>query len=227
MKDKFVLFVVPTPIGNLEDITYRSIKTLKNSDYILCEDTRISRKLLDRYNIKKSLFSYHSFNEHKVVKKYIDEVLSGKIISLISDAGTPSISDPGFLIIREAIKNNIEIDCLPGATAFVPALVNSGISSDRFIFEGFLPHKKGRQTRLKLFTEETRTVIFYESTHRLLKTLTQFNEFYGEDRQVSVSRELTKMHEETIRGTVKEVLEYYNNNVTKGEIVIILHGVEK
>ena len=171
MKDKFVLFVVPTPIGNLDDITYRSIKTLKNSDYILCEDTRVSRKLLDRYNIKKSLFSYHSFNEHKVVKKYIDEVLSGKIISLISDAGTPSISDPGFLIIREAIKNNIEIDCLPVATAFVPALVNSGISSDRFIFEGFLPIKKGRKKRLELLSNEKRTIIIYESPKRILKTL--------------------------------------------------------
>ena len=200
MKDKFVLFVVPTPIGNLEDITYRSIKTLKNSDYILCEDTRVSRKLLDRYNIKKSLFSYHSFNEHKVVKKYIDEVLSGKIISLISDAGTPSISDPGFLIIREAIKNNIEIDCLPGATAFVPALVNSGISSDRFIFEGFLPTKKGR------------------------KTLKELIIFFGKDRKSSVSRELTKIYQENTRGTLEELFISFETRIIKGEIVLIIDG---
>ena len=224
MKDKFVLFVIPTHIGNLEDITYRSIKTLKNSDYILCEDTRVSRKLLDRYNIKKSLFSYHSFNEHKVVKKYIDEVLSGKIISLISDAGTPSISDPGFLIIREAIKNNIEIDCLPGATAFVPALVNSGISSDRFIFEGFLPTKKGRKKRLELLSNEKRTIIIYESPKRILKTLKELIIFFGKDRKASVSRELTKIYQENKRGTLEELFISFETRIIKGEIVLIIDG---
>ena len=194
MKDKFVLFVVPTPIGNLEDITYRSIKTLKNSDYILCEDTRVSRKLLDRYNIKKSLFSYHSFNEHKVV------------------------------IIREALKNNIEIDCLPGATAFVPALVNSGISSDRFIFEGFLPTKKGRKKRLELLSNEKRTIIIYESPKRILKTLKELIIFFGKDRKASVSRELTKIYQENKRGTLEELFISFETRIIKGEIVLIIDG---
>ncbi len=221
------LYLIPTPIGNLEDITLRALRILKEVDVILAEDTRTSSKLLKHYEIDKRLIAHHQHNEHKSLERIIDALKAGETMALISDAGTPAISDPGFLLARECIKNNIEIECLPGATAFTPALVNSGFPCDKFIFEGFLPHKKGRQTRLKLLAEETRTVIFYESTHRLLKTLTQFQEYFGEDRQVSVSRELTKMHEETIRGTVKEVIEYYNNNVTKGEIVIVVHGAEK
>mgnify|MGYP001419875345 FL=1 len=221
------LYLIPTPIGNLEDITLRALRILKEVDIILAEDTRTSSKLLKHYEIDKRLIAHHQHNEHKSLERIIASIKAGETIALISDAGTPAISDPGFLLARECIKNDIEVDCLPGATAFVPALVNSGFPCDKFVFEGFLPHKKGRQTRLKLFIDETRTVVFYESTHRLLKTLNQFAEYYGEDRQVSVSRELTKMHEETIRGTTKEVIEYYNNNVTKGEIVLVLHGVEK
>ena len=221
------LYIIPTPIGNLEDITLRSLRILKEVDVILAEDTRTSSKLLKHYEINKKLVAHHQHNEHKSLERIIDSIKAGETMALVSDAGTPAISDPGFLLARECIKNDIEVECLPGATAFVPALVNSGFPCDKFIFEGFLPHKKGRQTRLKLLAEETRTVIFYESTHRLLKTLNQFLEYFGENRQVSVSRELTKMHEETIRGTVTEVIEYYNNNVTKGEIVIVVHGVEK
>lgn len=221
------LFLVPTPIGNLSDITFRAIETLKSVDFILAEDTRQTSKLLKHYQIDKKLVAHHQHNEHKTTERIIDSLKNGETIALVSDAGTPAISDPGFLLTRECIKNNIEVECLPGATAFVPALVNSGFPCDKFVFEGFLPHKKGRQTRLNFLKEETRTIIFYESTHRLLKTLTQFTEFFGEERQVSVSRELTKLHEETVRGSVKEVIEYYNNNVTKGEIVIVVHGVEK
>jgi len=219
------LYLVPTPIGNLNDITFRAIETLKSVDYILAEDTRQTLKLLKHFNIEKRLVAHHQHNEHKTTERIIDSLKNGETIALVSDAGTPAISDPGFLLTRECIKNDIEVECLPGATAFVPALVNSGFPCDKFVFEGFLPHKKGRQTRLNFLKEETRTIIFYESTHRLLKTLNQFAEFFGEDRMVSVSRELTKLHEETVRGTVKEVIEYYNNNVTKGEIVIVVHGV--
>lgn len=221
------LYLVPTPIGNLKDITLRALETLKEVDYILAEDTRQTLKLLKHFSIEKRLVAHHQHNEHKTTERIIDSLKNGETIALVSDAGTPAISDPGFLLARECIKNDIEIETLPGATAFVPALVNSGFPSDKFVFEGFLPHKKGRQTRLNLLKEETRTVVFYESTHRLLKTLTQFTEFFGEGRLVSVSRELTKMHEETVRGTAKEVLEYYNNNVIKGEIVIVVHGIEK
>jgi|TARA_B110000263_G_C15285438_1_gene500521 16S rRNA (cytidine1402-2'-O)-methyltransferase len=224
MKDTLVLFIIPTPIGNLEDITYRAVKVLQNSDYILCEDTRVSKKLLTKYNIKKPLFSYHSFNEHKVVNKHIDEILSGKIVSLISDAGTPSISDPGFLIIREAIKSNIEIDCLPGATAFVPSLVNSGLSSDKFIFEGFLPTKKGRKKRLKFLSNENRTIIIYESPKRILRTLKELILFLGKNRKASVSRELTKIYQENIRGTLEELITIFDKKVIKGEIVLIVDG---
>lgn len=219
------LYLVPTPIGNLNDITFRAIETLKSVDYILAEDTRQTLKLLKHFNIEKRLVAHHQHNEHKTTDRIIDSLKNGETIALVSDAGTPAISDPGFLLTRECIKNDIEVECLPGATAFVPALVNSGFPCDKFVFEGFLPHKKGRQTRLNFLKEETRTIIFYESTHRLLKTLNQFAEFFGEDRLVSVSRELTKLHEETVRGTVKEIIEYYNNNVTKGEIVIVVHGV--
>lgn len=221
------LYLVPTPIGNLNDITLRAIETLKAVDYILAEDTRQTLKLLKHFNIEKRLVAHHQHNEHKTTERIIDSLKNGETIALVSDAGTPAISDPGFLLTRECIKNDIKVECLPGATAFVPALVNSGFPCDKFVFEGFLPHKKGRQTRLNFLKEETRTIIFYESTHRLLKTLNQFAEFFGEDRMVAVSRELTKLHEETVRGTAKEVIEYYNNNVTKGEIVIVVHGAEK
>ena len=221
------LYIIPTPIGNLEDITLRALRILKEVDVILAEDTRTSSKLLKHYEISKKLVAHHQHNEHKSLDRVIEYIKAGETMALISDAGTPAISDPGFLLVRECIKHDVEIECLPGATAFVPALVNSGFPCDKFVFEGLLPHKKGRQTRLKLLAGETRTVIFYESTHRLLKTLNQLSEFFGEERQVSVSRELTKMHEETIRGTVTEVIEYYNNNVTKGEIVIVVEGAKK
>ncbi|MCB0401259.1 MAG: 16S rRNA (cytidine(1402)-2'-O)-methyltransferase [Flavobacteriales bacterium] len=221
------LYLIPTPIGNLGDITLRAVETLKEVDYILAEDTRQTAKLLHHLGIEKKLVSHHQHNEHKTLERIIDSLKNGETAALVSDAGTPAISDPGFLLVRECLKHDIAIETLPGATAFVPALVNSGFPCDKFVFEGFLPHKKGRQTRLNFLKEETRTIIFYESTHRLLKTLEQFAECYGEDRQVSVSRELTKIHEETVRGTLKEVIGYYQTNVTKGEIVIILHGADK
>lgn len=218
------LYLVPTPIGNLEDITFRAIKVLKEVDLILAEDTRTSGKLLKHYEIKTQMQSHHMHNEHKMVDRIVQRIKSGETIALISDAGTPAISDPGFLLTRACIEHNIEVECLPGATAFVPALVNSGLPNDKFVFEGFLPVKKGRQTRLKLLAEETRTLIFYESPHKLIKTLTHFLDYFGEDRQVSVSRELTKLFEETKRGTIKEVLEYYTNKPPKGEIVIVVAG---
>lgn len=218
------LFIVPTPIGNLKDITFRAIEVLKNVDLILAEDTRTSGKLLKHYEISTHMQSHHMHNEHKTVENIIQKLRSGVSIALISDAGTPAISDPGFLLSRACIENGIEVDCLPGATAFVPALVNSGLPNDKFVFEGFLPVKKGRQTRLLLLAEETRTMIFYESPHKLLKTLGHFCEYFGEDRQISVSRELTKLFEETIRGTAKDVLEHYTNKPPKGEIVICVGG---
>lgn len=221
------LYLIPTPIGNLEDITLRALRILKEVDVILAEDTRQTSKLLKHYEITKKLVAHHQHNEHKTLERIIDSIKGGEIMALVSDAGTPAISDPGFLLVRECIKNNIEVECLPGATAFVPALVNSGFPCDKFIFEGFLPHKKGRQTRLKLLAEETRTIIFYESPHRLIKTLKQFAEYFGKERLVSVSRELTKIHEENIRGTVIELINYYENNTLKGEIVIIVNGYEK
>ncbi|WP_075341512.1 16S rRNA (cytidine(1402)-2'-O)-methyltransferase [Tenacibaculum agarivorans] len=218
------LFLVPTPIGNLEDITFRAIKVLKEVDYILAEDTRTSGKLLKHFEINTPMQSHHMHNEHKTVDHIVNRIQSGETFALISDAGTPAISDPGFLLTRACIQSGVEVECLPGATAFVPALVNSGLPNDKFVFEGFLPVKKGRQTRLKLLAEETRTMIFYESPHKLLKTLGNFAEYFGEDRQVSVSRELTKMFEETKRGNVKEILSYYTNKPAKGEIVIIVEG---
>ncbi len=218
------LYIVPTPIGNLDDITLRAIKVLKNVDVILAEDTRTSGKLLKHFEIDTPMQSHHMHNEHKTVSNIVAQIKSGKQFALISDAGTPAISDPGFLLTRACVKNNIEIDCLPGATAFVPALVNSGLPNDKFVFEGFLPPKKGRQTRLKLLAEETRTMIFYVSPHKLVKTLKQFSEYFGEDRQVSVSRELTKMFEETKRGSVIEILNYYEIKPPKGEIVLIVSG---
>ena len=218
------LFIVPTPIGNLKDITFRAIEVLKKVDLILAEDTRTSGKLLKHFEINTPTQSHHMHNEHKTVDTIVQKLLGEANIALISDAGTPAISDPGFLLTRACLENNIEVECLPGATAFVPALVNSGLPNDKFVFEGFLPVKKGRQTRLKLLAEETRTIIFYESPHKLIKTLTNFCEYFGEDRQVSVSRELTKLYEETIRGTAKEVLDHYTNKPPKGEIVIIVSG---
>ena len=218
------LYIVPTPIGNLKDITFRAIEVLKEVDLILAEDTRTSGKLLKHFEISTPSQSHHMHNEHKTVEGLINKLKSGTTIALISDAGTPAISDPGFLLTRACIENNVEVDCLPGATAFVPALVNSGLPNDKFVFEGFLPVKKGRQTRLLALAEETRTIIFYESPHKLLKTLTNFCEYFGDDRQVSVSRELTKLYEETIRGTAKEVLQHYTNKPPKGEIVIVVAG---
>ena len=218
------LYLVPTPIGNLEDMTFRAIRVLKEVDFILAEDTRTSGKLLKHFEIETQMHSHHMHNEHKSVKGIVKRIQNGETCALISDAGTPAISDPGFLLTRACVENNIEVDCLPGATAFVPALVNSGLPNDKFVFEGFLPVKKGRQTRLLLLAEETRTIIFYESPHKLLKTLGSFVEYFGADRQVSVSRELTKMFEETIRGTATEVLAHYTNKPPKGEIVVIVEG---
>ena len=216
------LFIVPTPIGNLEDITFRAIATLKSVNLILAEDTRISLKLLNNYKIQNNVESYHMHNEHKKLISIIEKLNNGLEIALICDAGTPSISDPGFLLVRECIKNNIEIECLPGATALIPALVNSGLPSDRFSFEGFLPVKKGRTKRLKEIADENRTLIFYESPHRILKTLNDLSTHYNEDSRVSISRELTKMHEENFRGTIKESIEYFQKKKPKGEFVIIL-----
>lgn len=218
------LFLVPTPIGNLKDMTFRAVEVLQNADLILAEDTRTSGKLLKHFEITTPMQSHHMHNEHKTVNNLIEKLKSGLTIAVISDAGTPAISDPGFLLVRACVENNIEVECLPGATAFVPALVDSGLPNDKFVFEGFLPVKKGRQTRLLLLAEETRTMIFYESPHKLVKTLRHFCEYFGEDRPVSVSRELTKLYEETIRGTASEVLEYYTNKPPKGEIVIVVGG---
>lgn len=221
------LYIVPTPIGNLEDITLRAITVLKSVDLILAEDTRTSGKLLKHFEIGTQMHSHHMHNEHKTVQGIIQKLKSGTTIALISDAGTPAISDPGFLLTRACVENNIPVDCLPGATAFVPALVNSGLPNDKFVFEGFLPVKKGRQTRLLLLAEEPRTIILYESPHKLIKTLSQICEYFGQERQVSVSRELTKLFEETQRGTAKSILEHYTNRSPKGEIVIIIAGKSK
>ena len=221
------LYIVPTPIGNLEDITLRAITVLKSVDLILAEDTRTSGKLLKHFEIGTQMHSHHMHNEHKTVQGIIQKLKSGTTIALISDAGTPAISDPGFLLTRACAENNIPVDCLPGATAFVPALVNSGLPNDKFVFEGFLPVKKGRQTRLLLLAEEPRTIILYESPHKLIKTLSQICEYFGQERQVSVSRELTKLFEETQRGTAKSILEHYTNRPPKGEIVIIIAGKSK
>jgi len=218
------LFIVPTPIGNLEDMTFRAIRVLKEVDLILAEDTRTSGKLLKHFEINTHMQSHHMHNEHRTVESVLQKIKAGQTVALISDAGTPAISDPGFLLTRACVKEGIEVDCLPGATAFVPALVNSGLPNDKFIFEGFLPVKKGRQTRFKLLAEETRTMIIYESPHKLIKTLGHFCEYFGEDRQVSVSRELTKLYEETVRGTAKEVLTHFENKAPKGEIVVIVEG---
>ena len=221
------LYIVPTPIGNLEDITLRAIKVLKSVDLILAEDTRTSGKLLKHFEIGTQMHSHHMHNEHKTVQGIIQKLKMGTTIALISDAGTPAISDPGFLLTRACVENDIPVDCLPGATAFVPALVNSGLPNDKFVFEGFLPVKKGRQTRFLLLAEEPRTIILYESPHKLIKTLSHICEYFGEDRQISVSRELTKLFEETQRGTAKSILEHYTNRPPKGEIVIVVAGKSK
>lgn len=218
------LYLVPTPIGNLEDMTLRAIRILKEVDLILAEDTRTSGKLLQHYEISVPMQSHHMHNEHKTVDTLVRRLQAGETMALISDAGTPAISDPGFLLTRACVANKIEVECLPGATAFVPALVNSGLPNDKFVFEGFLPIKKGRQTRLKLLAEEPRTMIFYESPHKLIKTLTDFVTYFGKERQVSVSRELTKLYEETVRGTTEEVLKHYTEKPPKGEIVIVVAG---
>ncbi|WP_226389582.1 16S rRNA (cytidine(1402)-2'-O)-methyltransferase [Penaeicola halotolerans] len=224
MEQTVQLYLVPTPIGNLEDITLRAINTLQSVDFILAEDTRTSGKLLKHLAINKPLQSYHIFNEHGTVEKVIKRLQAGETAALITDAGTPGISDPGFLLVRACIKEDITISSLPGATAFVPALVNSGLPNDRFIFEGFLPHKKGRKTRIDALKDEERTMVFYESPHRLLKTLEQLGEVFGEDRQACVSRELSKLHEENVRGTLAELLQYYQSHVLKGEIVLTIAG---
>ncbi|WP_432712870.1 16S rRNA (cytidine(1402)-2'-O)-methyltransferase [Pedobacter sp.] len=218
------LFLVPTPIGNLEDMTFRAIRVLKEADIILAEDTRTSAPLLKHFNIDKKAYSHHQHNEHKATSEIIKFLKEGKNVALISDAGTPAISDPGFFLVREVLKNELQVECLPGATAFVPALVNSGLPTDAFVFEGFLPVKKGRQTRIKKLAEEERTIILYESPHRLLKTLEEFAAFFGEERQASVSRELTKMYEETVRGTLIEIKSHFENNILKGEFVICVAG---
>ena len=216
------LHIVPTPIGNLQDITYRAVEILSNVDLILAEDTRVSQKLLKHYNIKTKMVSYHMHNEHKITKDVIENLNKGVAIALISDAGTPGISDPGFLLIRSCIENNIQVECLPGATAFVPALVQSGIPTDRFLFEGFLPHKKGRTKKLTQLSKEEKTVILYESPHRLIKTLEDLCKYFGQETKASVSRELTKIHEETIHGTLKTIKDYYSKKTPKGEIVIVV-----
>ncbi|MEL7001373.1 MAG: 16S rRNA (cytidine(1402)-2'-O)-methyltransferase [Bacteroidota bacterium] len=224
MENVTQLYLVPTPIGNLEDITLRALRVLKDVDVILAEDTRTSGKLLKHFEINKPLSSYHIFNEHKTVVNLVTRLKQGEVMALISDAGTPSISDPGFLLVRECLKEDVNIECLPGATAFVPALVKSGLPSEKFVFEGFLPHKKGRQTRLKFLAEEERTIILYESPHRLIKCLGQLVEYMGGDRRASVSRELTKLHEETVNSSLEELKTYFESGTVKGEIVIVIEG---
>lgn len=218
------LYVVPTPIGNLQDITLRAVSVLKEVDLILAEDTRTSGNLLRHLEISRPMQSYHIHNEHQTLNKLIDRLLKGEKMALISDAGTPAISDPGYLLVRECIKNGIEVECLPGPTAFVPALVNSGLPTDRFVFEGFLPHKKGRHTRLESLKQEIRTMVFYESPHRLVKSLQQLAEYFGPERQASVSRELSKHFEENVRGTLQEIITYFAEKTIKGEIVIVVAG---
>ena len=218
------LFIVPTPIGNLEDMTFRAIRVLKEADLILAEDTRTSGKLLKHYEIGTHMYSHHMHNEHKTIDSLIARLKSGETIALISDAGTPAISDPGFLLTRACVEQGVEVECLPGATAFVPALVNSGLPNDRFTFEGFLPEKKGRQTRYLILAEEVRTMIIYVSPHKLLKTLAEFITYFGEDRPICVSRELSKLHEENVRGTVREVLTHFEVKAPKGEIVVVVGG---
>lgn len=218
------LYLVPTPVGNLEDMTFRAIRILKEVDLILAEDTRTTSVLLKHFEIEKKMLSHHKFNEHQTTENVVNRLKSGEAIALVSDAGTPAISDPGFLLVRACVEAGVEVECLPGPTAFVPALVDSGLPNDRFCFEGFLPQKKGRQTKLKELAEEHRTMIVYESPFRLVKTLGQLEELMGSERQVSVSREISKVHEQTVRGTLSEVRTYFEQHAPKGEIVVILAG---
>lgn len=220
-----MLYIVPTPVGNLEDVTMRALRVLRESDLILAEDTRTSSKFLHHYDIHRPMLSYHKFNEHQTVLSVVERLKAGETIAVISDAGTPGISDPGFLVVREAVKAGVEVQALPGATAFVPALVSSALPCDRFCFEGFLPQKKGRQTRLAALREESRTMVFYESPRRVVKTLEQFCETFGAERHCSVCREISKVHEECVRGTVQEVLLHFRENEPKGEFVIIVEGI--
>lgn len=221
------LYIVPTPIGNLEDITYRAIRILKEASFILAEDTRTTGFLLKHFEISTRMLSHHKFNEHSTVEKVVERIQAGEDAALVSDAGTPAISDPGYLVVRHCIDAGIEVECLPGATAFVPALVNSGLPNDRFCFEGFLPPKKGRKTRLESLAEETRSMIFYESPYRLVKTLTQLSEVLGEDREASVSREISKLYEENKRGSLSELIQHFSSKTVKGEIVIVVEGLKK
>ncbi|MBQ7180233.1 MAG: 16S rRNA (cytidine(1402)-2'-O)-methyltransferase [Bacteroidaceae bacterium] len=218
------LYLVPTPVGNLEDITFRALRVLKEADLILAEDTRTSGVLLKHFEIRNAMLSYHKFNEHQTVDRVVDRLRAGETVAVISDAGTPGISDPGFLVAREAIRAGIEVVTLPGATAFVPALVSSGLPCDRFCFEGFLPQKKGRQTRLEALREETRTMVFYESPHRVVKALQQFIEVFGPERPVSVCREISKVHEQSVRGTLHEALQHFQEHEPRGEFVIVVGG---
>ena len=222
-----ILYIVPTPVGNMEDMTFRAVRILKEVDLVLAEDTRTSGILLKHYDIKNALMSHHKFNEHGTSAGVVNRLLAGENVALISDAGTPGISDPGFFLVREAVRAGVEVQCLPGATAFVPALVSSGLPCDRFAFEGFLPQKKGRQTKLESLKDETRTMIFYESPYRLVKTLEQFAETYGGERQVSVCREISKVHEESVRGSLDEMIAHFKEKEPKGEIVIILAGCDE
>jgi 16S rRNA (cytidine1402-2'-O)-methyltransferase len=222
-----ILYVVPTPVGNMEDITLRALRILKEADLILAEDTRTSGKLLKHYDIHNHLQSHHKFNEHGTSQAVVEKLKAGQTIALISDAGTPGISDPGFYLVREAVEAGVEVQCLPGATALIPALVSSGLPDDRFCFEGFLPQKKGRQTRLESLREETRTMVFYESPYRVLKTLQQFAEVFGDDRKVSCCREISKVHEESVRGTLAEVIAHFKETEPRGEFVIVVGGCEK
>lgn len=222
-----ILYLVPTPVGNLEDVTYRALRVLKEADLILAEDTRTTGNLLKHFEIRNAMLSYHKFNEHQTVAGVVSRLMAGETIAVVSDAGTPGISDPGFLVAREAVKAGVEVVCLPGATAFVPALVSSGLPCDRFCFEGFLPPKKGRATRLSVLSTEPRTIVFYESPHRLARTLMQFAEVFGEERRVAVCREISKVHEECVRGTLAEVLAHFTEVEPRGEIVIVLAGCEE
>ena len=221
-----ILYVVPTPVGNMEDMTLRAVRVLKEADVILAEDTRTSSVLLKHFDIRNHLLSHHKFNEHGTSASIVERLLAGQTVALISDAGTPGISDPGFFLVREAVRAGIEVQCLPGATAFVPALVSSGLPCDRFCFEGFLPQKKGRQTRLESLREEQRTMVFYESPYRVVKTLQQFAEVFGDDRQVSCCREISKVHEESVRGTMAEVIAHFQQTEPRGEFVIVVAGCE-
>lgn len=218
------LYLVPTPVGNLEDMTFRAVKVLNEVDVILAEDTRTSSKLLKHYEISTNMISHHMHNEHKTVESLAQRIKEGETMAMITDAGTPAISDPGFLLCRECVKIGVEIDCLPGATAFVPALVNSALPNDKFVFEGFLPVKKGRQTRFNILSEETRTIIIYESPHKILKTLKDFITYFGDERKVSISREISKLHEETLRGNAQELLDNFEKKAPRGEMVIVVEG---